>query len=61
LLCVLDGSPKDQAPAPAEDEVGVLHSAAGLPILTVLIQGSLAKPSALSRRGRKRSGEAAGN
>lgn len=55
LLCVLDGSSKDQAPAPAEDEVGVLPSAAGLPILTVLIQGSLAKPSALSRRGRKRS------
>ncbi|MEO6218305.1 MAG: hypothetical protein ABIO86_19915 [Sphingomonas sp.] len=50
LLCVLDGSPKDQAPFPADDGVGVLYAKSGLPIITILIQGTLAKPSALSRK-----------
>ena len=56
LLCVLDCSSKDQAPAPAEEEVDVLYSMAGLPVLTLLIQGALAKPSSLSRKGARRSG-----
>ena len=50
LLCVLDVSTKDQAPFPAEEGVGVLEAKSGVPILTVLIQGGLAKPSALSRK-----------
>ncbi len=50
LLCVLDSSPKDQAPFSAEDGVGVLHAKSSLPIVTILIQGGLASPSALSRR-----------
>jgi hypothetical protein len=50
LLCVLDASPKDQAPFSAEDGVGVLHAESGLPVVTILIQGGLASPSTLSRR-----------
>lgn len=50
LLCVLDASPKDQAAFPAEDGVGVLHARSGVPIITILIQGNLARPSTLSRR-----------
>jgi hypothetical protein len=49
-LCVLDASPKGQAPFSAEDGIGVLQAKSGLPIVTVLIQGGLARPSALSRR-----------
>jgi hypothetical protein len=50
LLCVLDASPKDQAPFSAEDGIGVLHAKSGLPTVTVLIQGGLSSPSTLSRR-----------
>lgn len=50
LLCVLDTSPKDQAPFPAEDGIGVLQAKSGLPIITILIQGNLTRPSTLSRR-----------
>lgn len=50
LLCVLDVSPKDQAPFPAEEGVGVLLAKSGLPIVTILIQGGLASPSMMSRR-----------
>lgn len=50
LLCVLDASPKGQAPFPAEDGVTILFAKPRLPILTILIEGGLATPSALSRR-----------
>jgi hypothetical protein len=50
LLCVLDASSKEYAPFSAENGVGVLHAKSRLPIITILIQGGLARPSALSRR-----------
>ncbi len=50
LLSVLDASPKNQAPFAAEDGIGILRSKSGLPVLTILIQGGLARPSDLSRR-----------
>lgn len=50
MLCVLDVSSKQQAPFPTEDGVGILFSKANVAILTVLIQGHLARPSDLSRR-----------
>jgi len=50
LLCVLDCSPKDQAPFPAVDGLGVLYAKSGVPIVTILIQGNLSRPSTLSRR-----------
>jgi hypothetical protein len=50
VLCVLDCSPKDQAPFSAEDGLGLLHAKSGTPIITILIQGNLSRPSALSRR-----------
>jgi hypothetical protein len=50
LLCVLDCSPKDQAPFPAEDGIGILHAKSGTPIITILIQANLSRPSALSRQ-----------
>lgn len=53
LLCLLDASPKKQAPFPAEEGVGILLAESRLPIVTVLIQGGLANPSAHSRKGRK--------
>ncbi len=52
ILCVLDCSPKGQAPFPAEDGLGVsiLQTAqAPVCILVLLIQGNLARPSDLSR------------
>lgn len=52
VLCVLDCGPKAQAPAPADDCVGILldeASGATTPIITVLMQANLATPSALSR------------
>jgi hypothetical protein len=52
VLCVLDSSPKKVTPFPVEDGVGVfVHQTSDTPIyvLTVLIQGNLAKPSDFSR------------
>lgn len=52
ILCVLDCSPKQQAPFLAEDGFGVLlrrTSDQTVCIVAVLIQGNLARPSALSR------------
>lgn len=53
ILCVLDCSPKGQAPFPAEDGIGIypIQEEDGSPvyILIVLVQGNLAKPSDLSR------------
>jgi hypothetical protein len=54
LLCVLDVSPKSDSPTPAEDGLGILFAKSGIPILTLLIQGALARPSDLSRRSRRR-------
>ena len=50
LLAVLDVSSKTQAPFPAEEGLGILYANSGVPVLTILIQGGLAKPSQLSRR-----------
>ena len=52
VLCVLDCSPKTQAAAPAESCVGILQdetSGANTPIITIMVQANLAKPSSLSR------------
>ncbi len=52
VLCVIDCSTKTQTPASAEVCIGVLEdetSGANTPIITILIQANLAKPSALSR------------
>ena len=52
ILCVLDCSPKQQAPFPAEEGIGVLLRQTNdqtVCIVAVLIQGNLARPSALSR------------
>jgi hypothetical protein len=52
VLCVLDCSPKRVPPFPVEDGIGVfVHQSGDTPIyvLTVLIQGNLAKPSDFSR------------
>jgi hypothetical protein len=52
VLCVLDCSPKTQAAAPAEACIGILQdetSGANTPIIVVLVQAHLAKPSSLSR------------
>jgi hypothetical protein len=50
VLCVLDCSPKRVAPFPADDGIDVFGSpASGVFIVTVLVQGNLARPSDLSR------------
>jgi hypothetical protein len=52
LLCVLDGSPKSKPPLPVEDGISVfVHQLSDTPVyvLTILIQGNLAKPSDFSR------------
>jgi hypothetical protein len=52
VLCVLDCSPKTQPPFPVEDGIGVyVHRSTETPVyvLTILIQGNLAKPSDFSR------------
>jgi hypothetical protein len=52
LLCVLDGSPKLKPPFPVEDGFTVfIHQTTETPVyvLTILIQGNLAKPSDFSR------------
>lgn len=51
ILCVLDSSPKAAAPYPAEDGVKVFPLTArdsSVCIVTIVIQGNLARPSALS-------------
>jgi hypothetical protein len=52
VLCVLDCSPKTQTPAALEDCIGALQdetSGENSPIIAVLVQANLAKPSLLSR------------
>lgn len=52
ILCVLDSSPKTQPAAPAEGCIGIQCdeiSGMNTPIVTILIQANLAKPSSLSR------------
>ena len=52
VLCVLDCSPKAQVAAANEACIGILQdetSGASTPIITILIQANLAKPSSLSR------------
>ena len=52
VLCVLDGSPKTKTAFPMEDGIGVfVHRTSETPVyvLTILIQGNLARPSAFSR------------
>ncbi len=53
ILCVLDCSRKQEAPFPVEDGFDVVVHQVGSSltfIITILIQGNLAKPSSLSRR-----------
>jgi hypothetical protein len=55
VLCVLDGSRKVEQPFPAEDGIGVLKTADdAVTIVTVLVQGNLARPSDLTRRAPRR-------
>jgi len=52
ILCVLDCSPKERGPFPAEEGIGVLTcetSGGPVHIVTVLVQGNLVRPSDLSR------------
>lgn len=61
VLCVLDGSAKIAAPFPAEDGMGILKTDDGaVAVVTVLIQGNLARPSDLSRKKSRGPGAAAG-
>jgi hypothetical protein len=47
------GSPKVEQPFPPEDGIGILTTGdASVAVLTVLIQGNLARPRDLTRRGR---------
>jgi hypothetical protein len=56
VLCVLlDGSRKVEQPFPAEDGIGVLKTADdAVAIVSVLLQGNLARPSDLTRRAPRR-------
>jgi len=52
ILCVLDCSPKDAAPAPAEEGFGILLRSTregDICIVTLIVQGNLRTPSHLSR------------
>ena len=50
MLCVLDGSAKAEPAFPPEDGIGILKTQDGaVAIVTVLLQGNLARPSDLSR------------
>lgn len=50
VLCVLDASAKSSAPLPPENLLDIqVHGATGITICVLVIQGNLAKPSALSR------------
>ena len=51
VLCVLDGSAKAEQPFPPEDGIGILTTADdAVAVVTVLMQGNLARPSDLTRR-----------
>jgi hypothetical protein len=51
VLCVVDGSRKIEQPFPAEDGIGILKTRDNaIAVVTVLVQGNLARPSDLSRR-----------
>lgn len=53
ILCVLDNSPKNSHAFPAEEGIGILSRPtddAEIHIVTVIIQGNLARPSDLSKR-----------
>jgi hypothetical protein len=55
VLCVLDGSPKAEQPFPPEDGIGILTTADdAVAVVTILIQGNLARPSDLTRRARSK-------
>jgi len=61
VLCVLDGSRKIEQPFPADEGIGILKTEDdAVAVVTLLIQGNLARPSDLSRRTR-RSGRRHGN
>jgi hypothetical protein len=52
ILCVLDNSPKPSGPFPAPDGIEILEhpvQTGSVYVVTVLIQGNLPLPSALSR------------
>ncbi|MCP4406811.1 MAG: hypothetical protein GY807_03455 [Gammaproteobacteria bacterium] len=52
ILCVLDCSPKTAGAYPAEDGIGILFRKGGestLPVVTIIIQGNLPRPSDLSK------------
>jgi hypothetical protein len=54
VLCVLDGSRKVEHPFPAEDGIGILKTGDdAIAVVTVLVQGNLARPSDLSRRAKR--------
>ena len=58
MLCVLDGSCKNEQPFPAEEGIGILRTGDdAIAVVTVLLQGNLTRPSDLSRRGRDRAGK----
>jgi hypothetical protein len=51
VLCVLDGSRKVEQPFPADDGIGILKTGDdAIAVVTVLVQGNLARPSDLSHR-----------
>jgi hypothetical protein len=53
LLCVLDCSPKHTPPFPADEGLGIFQRGTSGPpvcVVTVLVQGNLARPSEHSRR-----------
>jgi len=51
VLCVLDGSRKVGPPFPADEGTGILRTEDdAITVVTLLIQGNLARPSDLSRR-----------
>ena len=53
VLCVLDSSAKAEQPFPPEDGIGILTTADdAVAVVTVLMQGNLARPSDLTRRAR---------
>ena len=53
VLCVLDGTRKVEQPFPAENGIGMLKTEDdAIAVVTVLIQGNLARPSDLSRQAR---------
>ena len=53
VLCVLDGSRKVKQPFPADEGIGILRTDDdAVAVVTLLIQGNLARPSDLSRRRR---------